>query len=378
MHSKRNHVSRRDFMRDTAIMAAGTTVAGAVLQTHPNIVAAGAVDVPPEVKNTRSYNPNMEYRRLGKTGIWASAICLGGHWKRIDKVIGAKSEINPYAGPTEGSSEMGPFLRNRYEVVSRCIEVGINLIDFAGDSEPETYCKVLKDRRDKMYLAYSHPASELRVPENRTKEKLLDLFKAGLKRCKLEYADIWRLMALERGGDHGQADVDAMIAALDAAKKAGLCRFTGMSTHDRRWAKKLIETYPDTIQVLVTPYTATSKELPVGSLFDALKKYDVGMLGIKPFASNAIFKGDGSSNSPHVEEDNLKARTAIRNILCNPLVTAPIPGLISVAQVDNMVAAVRERRELDAKEKAQLRRWGKEMWANLPADYEWLRDWEYV
>ena len=273
---------------------------------------------------------------------------------------------------------MGSFLRNRYEVVSRCIEVGINMIDFAGDSEPETYCKVLKDRRDKMYLAYSHPASELRVPENRTKDKLLELFKAGLKRCKLEYADIWRLMALERGGSHNQAEVEAMIAALDAAKKEGLCRFTGMSTHDRPWAKKLIETYPDTMQVLVTPYTATSRELPVGSLFDALKKYDVGMLGIKPFASNAIFKGDGSPTGPHVEEDNLKARTAIRNILCNPAVTAPIPGLISVAQVDNMAAAVRERRELDSAEKAQLERWGKQMWANLPADYEWLRDWEYV
>ena len=378
MSCNRNNVSRRDFIRDTAIMAAGTAVAGAVIQSHPSIVAAGAIDVPPEVKNTCSYNSNMEYRRLGKTGIWASAICLGGHWKRVDKIIGAKSEINPYVGPSDGSSDMGSFLRNRYEVVSRCIEVGINMIDFAGDSEPETYCKVLKDRRDKMYLAYSHPASELRVPENRTKDKLLELFKAGLKRCKLEYADIWRLMALERGGSHNQAEVEAMIAALDAAKKEGLCRFTGMSTHDRPWAKKLIETYPDTMQVLVTPYTATSRELPVGSLFDALKKYDVGMLGIKPFASNAIFKGDGSPTGPHVEEDNLKARTAIRNILCNPAVTAPIPGLISVAQVDNMAAAVRERRELDSAEKAQLERWGKQMWANLPADYEWLRDWEYV
>ena len=82
--------------------------------------------------------------------------------------------------------------------------MGINLIDFAGDAEPETYCKVLKGRRDKMYLAYSHPASELRVPANRTAKKLLELFEAGLKRCNLEYADVWRLMALERGGMHSR------------------------------------------------------------------------------------------------------------------------------------------------------------------------------
>lgn len=364
-------ISRRRFLQNT-------TTAVAAVSTCATICAAGTKAPPAEVTKTRSYNPQMEYRRLGKTGLWVSAVCLGGHWKRVDKVIKATGEINPYVAPAQGTAEMVPFLRNRVEVVNRCIEVGINLIDFAGDSEPETYCKVLESRRESMYLAYSHPASELRVPENRTKDRLLELFKAGLKRCKLEYADIWRLMALERGGEHNQVDTDAMIGALEAAKRQGLCRFTGLSTHDRKWAKMLIETYPDVVQVLVTPYTATSKKLPKGSLFDALKQHDVGLLGIKPFASNAIFKGDGSPDSPHAEEDNGRARLAIRNILCNPAITAPIPGLISKSQVDNMAMAVRERRELDGNEKAQLEQLDDEMWAALPQDYQWLHDWKYV
>jgi aryl-alcohol dehydrogenase-like predicted oxidoreductase len=319
----------------------------------------------------------MEYRRLGKTGLWVSAVCMGGHWKRVDKVIKSKGNINPYSGPAD-PADAGVFLKNRHEVVSRCIEVGINLIDFAGDAEPETYCKILEGRRDKMYLAYSHPASELRVPENRTAKKLLELFEAGLKRCKLEYADVWRLMALERGGMHSPAEVEAMIEALDAARRKGLCRFTGFSTHDRKWAKMLIETYPGVIQVLCTPYTANSKVLPQESLFDAIKKYDVGLLGIKPFASNAIFQGDGAPDSPHVAEDDRRARLAIRYILCNPAITAPIPGLISAHQVDNIVAAIQQRRDLGTKELAELERLGDEMWARLPADYEWLKDWEYV
>jgi predicted aldo/keto reductase-like oxidoreductase len=360
-------------VRNTAAVAAGA-VAGA---STINVVAAGAKDVPDDVKNTRSYNPNMEYRRLGSTGIWASAICLGGHWKRIDKIIHFKGNVSPYTSP-ESLGDMDAFLKNRYDVVTRCIEVGINLIDFAGDSEPETYCKVMQGRRDKMYFAYSHPASELRVQENRTAKKLLELFEDGLKRCKLEYADIWRLMVLERGGMHSAAETDAMIEALEAAKKKGLCRFTGMSTHDRRWAKMVIEKYPGVIQVLCTPYTANSKVLPEDSLFDAVKKHNVGILGIKPFASNTIFKGDGTPNNPDTEEDNRRARLAVRYILCNPAITAPIPGLISIAQVDNMAAAVRERRELDADEKAELEKLGKEMWASLPQDYQWLKDWEYV
>ncbi len=372
-----DRLNRREFVRDTVAMAAGAAAAGGLLHGQAGIVAAGAVDVPAEVKNTRSYHPNMEYRRLGKTGLWVSAVCMGGHWKRIDKVIGAKAEINPYNGPDQ-KADLGPFLKNRRDVLHHCIDVGINLIDFAGDAEPEVYCRVLAGRRDRLFLAYSHPASELRVPENRSTQKLLELFEAGLKRCKLEYADIWRLMALERGGSHSQADVDAMIGALDAARKKGLCRFTGMSTHDRKWAKKLIQEYPDTIQMLCTPCTATSKVLPVDSLFDAIKKHDVGMLGIKPFASNTLFLGDGSPNGPHRDEDNRRARVAIRNILCNPAVTAPIPGLISISQVDNVVQAIRERRQLDAGEKAQLQEWGDRMWANLPPDYHWLREWEYV
>jgi len=372
-----SEISRREFVRDTTAKALGVAAGASVVGGAWGIVPAGAKETPPEVKNTRSYSPNMEYRRLGKTGLWVSAVCLGGHWKRVDKVIKSKGEVNPYAGPAD-AADTGAFLKNRHEVVCRCVEVGINLIDFAGDAEPETYCKVLGGHRDKMYLAYSHPASELRVPENRTAKKLLELFEAGLKRCRLDYADIWRLMALERGGMHSPADVEAMIEALNTARRKGLCRFTGFSTHDRKWAKSLIETYPDAMQVLCTPYTAKSKVLPADSLFDAIKKHDVGLLGIKPFASNAIFQGDGSPDSEHAAEDDRRARLAIRYILGNPAITAPIPGLISSHQVDNMAQAVREQRELDHAEKAELKRLGNEMWARLPEDYQWLKDWEYV
>lgn len=373
-----NHeITRREFVRDSAAKTLGLAAGVSVAAGAWNIVPAGAEEVPDAVKQTRSYNPNMEYRRLGKTGLWVSAVSLGGHWKRIDKVIQAKGDINPYAGPAD-QGDMGVFLKNRHAVVSRCLEVGINLIDFAGDAEPEVYCKVLQGRRDQVYIAYSHPASELRTPEYCTAPKLLELFEAGLKRCNLEYADIWRLMALERGGLHSQSDVDAMIQALDMARQKGLCRYTGFSTHDRKWAKMLIETYPDVIQMLCMPYTANSKVLPVDSLFEAVQKHDVGILGIKPFASNAIFGGDGSPDSPHAEEDSRRARMAIRYILANPVITAPIPGLISIAQVDNMAQAVRERREMDADEQAEMERLGAEMWAQLPADYEWLKEWEYV
>ena len=100
--------------------------------------------------------------------------------------------------------------------------------------------------------------------------------------------------------------------------------------------------------------------------------------GIKPFASNSLFRGTSAPDDPNAEGDNRRARLAIRYILCNPAITAPIPGLISPAQVDNMAKAITERRDLDMGERAELEQAVEEMWARLPADYQWLKKWKYV
>ena len=361
------NVSRREFLRAGAAVGTALAVGGRAL-------AAPAGDE--AVKKTRSYHADMEYRRLGKTGLWVSAVCLGGHWKRIHTIL-KTPPVDPCNIPRQ-PEVFAAFQKNRTDVVTHCIERGINLIDIAGDGEGETYAKALEGRREAIYLAYSHPASEMRTPANRTAGKLVDQLEAGLRRCKLDYVDIWRCMALEQGGQHSRAEHEEMMAALALARKKGLCRFTGLSTHDRKWAKMLIEKYPDLVQVVIFPYTARSRELPEDSLFDAVRKHDVGTLGIKPFASNSLFRGDSSPDGPQAEEDDTRARMALRYILGNPAITAPIPGLVSTRQVDNALKAVKERRELDHDEKAHLRQATDGLWTRLPSNYQWLRHWEHV
>jgi aryl-alcohol dehydrogenase-like predicted oxidoreductase len=104
----------------------------------------------------------------------------------------------------------------------------------------------------------------------------------------------------------------------------------------------------------------------------------VGWFGIKPFVSNSVFKGDSAPDSPHKEEDSRIARMALRCILCNPAITAPIPGMISEEQVDNACLAVMQRRQLDLEEQAELDRVMDRAWAQLPSNYQWLKEWEYV
>ncbi len=170
-------LNRRDFLNKSMRVSAGIVVGGAGSRSAHSALTKEEMENAARIGHTRSYNPKMEYRRLGKTGLWVSAVCLGGHWKRIDKVIGT-GEINPYNAPTD-KEQFGPFMKNREDVIHYCLEQGINCIDLAGDSEAEVYCRALGKSRDKIYLAYSHPASELRVPDNRKADKLLDLFKAG-------------------------------------------------------------------------------------------------------------------------------------------------------------------------------------------------------
>jgi len=363
--SGKNALSRRELIEAGA--AAGMALAAS---------SAFAIDTnPPAARRTRSYNPDMEYRQLGKTGLWVSAVCLGGHWKRIDKVIGSQP-IDPYALPGAGVADA--FQQNRDAIIGCCIEHGINLVDACTGGEIMAYSRALKGRRDRMFVSYSWYEREVRDERNRTARALLEGLDQGLKDSGLDHADVWRITCLEKGGQHTQSEVEELVQALATARKQGKCRFTGISSHDRPWLKRMIETYPDQIQVVLTPYTADSEEMPEDSLFQAALKHRAGILGIKPFASNSLFRGDSSPDGPDAEEDDRRARLAIRYILSNPAITAPIPGLVSPHQVANVAAAVRERRALKPKERAELKAAGKEMWARLPGEYQWLKEWKYV
>ena len=364
-----DNLTRREFMRDSAVAAAGLAAGLSVLGSQRADAAQEAV------KKTRSYNPQMEYRRLGKTNIWASIVCMGGHWKRVETMVPKLFEGGDWLGASLDNPE---FKKNRYDVVTKCIESGINYIDACTKEEVLTYAEALRNRRDKMYLGFSWYQEEMRNANFRTTEALLKTLDKGMQEAKLEYVDLWRITMHEQSGNHTNAEVDEMMKALEKARKQGKARFTGFSSHDRPHIKWMIETYPGIVQVVVTPYTAKSKVLPQDSVFEAIKKFDVGVFGIKPFASNSLFKGDSSLGSPTAEEDDKLARMAIRYILCNSAITAPIPGLINAHQVDNMIKAVKERRELDLTEARELEAAMDEAWAKLPADYQWLKNWEYV
>jgi len=285
----------------------------------------------------------MEYRRQGKTNLMVSAVCLGGH-------SGSRQE-------------------ERNEIVSRAIDIGINYIDACTKGEVVRDAMALKGRRDKMYLALSHCGRETRDENYRTAKKLLESLDEVLQASNQEYTDLWRITCFEPGGRHTFNTACEMVEALETAKKQGKARFVGFSTHDRRWIKFMVEYFPQ-IDCVCFPFTTMSKRAQTDSVFDALKKCDVGAFGIKPFAAGSLFTRDR-------EEDFKRARLAIRYILHSNTVI-PIPGMNDIAHVDNVAKAVMERRQLDIKETAELDKINNEAWAKLSSNYQWLKNWEYV
>ena len=204
----------------------------------------------------------------------------------------------------------------------------------------------------------------------------------------------------EDGGRHSDLHMEEMCEALVWAKKTGRARRTGISSHHRPHIKEWIQARPDAFDVIVTPYTSKTKMTGAkveaaeegraanvtriadgaweNSLWYTMQKCDVAWFGIKPFASGSLFKGDSSPGNEHEEEDNKIARLTIRAILSNPVITAPIPGIITPAQVDNVATAVLQRRALDVKEQAELDAATDRAFANLPHHYRWLNEWNYV
>jgi len=331
---EKEQVTRREFMRNSAAAAAG--IAAGI-----GAAAAGGESV--NTSKILNYNENMEYRRQGKTNLMISAVCLGGH-----------SRSNQ---------------QERNEIVSRAIDIGINYIDACWENEVKRDAKALKGRRDKMYLALSHGAKEVRNEEYRTAKKLLGSLDELLKSSEQEYTDLWRITCYEPGGRHTFNTSCEVVEALEKAKKQGKARFIGFSSHDRKWIKFMIEYFPQ-IDCVCFPFTTMSKRAQTDSVFEALKKCDVGAFGIKPFAAGSLF-------TDNREESFKRARLAIRYILQSNTVI-PIPGLNDIAHVDNVAKAVMERRQLDVKEAAELDNANKQAWAKLPANYQWLRNWEYV
>ena len=369
--------TRREFLRDSGHIAAGAILAGA----SAGGLARAAEEGDAETADILNYNPAMKYRRLGKTGFMLSEVSLGGHWKNRD---GGR-----YWGNFGDEQVPDDVAQNRTDVISKCIEVGINYLDITTPAECLAYGVSLKGRRESMYVGADNHLLCPRNPKNRSVEALLHNAETCIRQLGFDYLDIWRIQA-DMKGNHTDDELKRMVEAFTKLHDQGKVRFLGISSHKREFLEHVMETFPE-FAMVIFPYTAGSKteETDAGpggadkakSIFETVKKCDVGVVTIKPFAGGSLFRIEAQFPVVEVgsEEEHELARLTISYILENESITATVPGMTTTHEIENNVRASVERTAaLTEPARERLAEATDRMWAELPREYEWLREWEYV
>jgi len=201
---------------------------------------------------------------------------------------------------------------------------------------------------------------------------------------------------------HPDSEIEMCIEVFEKIHKQGKVRFLGMSTHDRVWTQQVIKKFPH-YSMLYMPYTLKSKVKPPNlksidrsqlyepgnqhwwladtrkGLFEIAKKNDVGVITIKPFSAGLIFstpRQDFGKPCKSTKADYELAHLTLAYVLSNPDISAVAVGMTLLSEVDNDVCASFERHAfLDGNGIRKLRKAADRMWANLPAEYCWLKQW---
>lgn len=389
-----DELSRRDFLRNTSIVTAGVITGalaghGCTLSERTKPGDTSKMDT----SKILNYNPKMGYRRLGKTGLIVSEIVLGGHFNNPSGQHFWAKFVNDEL-PAD-------VVRNRTEVVSSCIDHGINYLDITYGGEALAYDAALKGRREKMYVAADDGEFCMRHKPRRNAASQMRSVESCLHRLHTDYLDIWRPQFKHMDG-HPDSEIEMCIEVFEKIHKQGKARFLGMSTHDRVWTQQVIKKFPQ-YSMIYMPYTLKSKVKQPDlksidrsqlyepgnqhwwladtrkDLFEIAKKNDVGVITIKPFSAGLIFstpRQDFGKPCKSTSEDYELARLTLAYVLSNPNISAVAVGMTLLSEVDNDVRASFERRAfLDENGIRKLHEAADRMWANLPTEYCWLKQW---
>lgn len=358
---KNDKISRRTFIRNTSLVAAGT-IAGALAQEGCSISDKTRSGDRSEVDTSKilNYNPKMGYRRLGKTGLMVSEVSLGGH------------------------GSLG--LDNRVEVLERAAELGMNYLDTNITDECELYGKALRGKRNNWHIGFASWPQKLteEYEKELSEERFLREIDGRLRHYKTDMLDIWRPVGATWG--EGQKSIptmlmvshrvlDMVVEVFEKVRQQGKIRWLGISAHNPKVFRRVLNEYPQ-FSVVIFPYLFLTEELGGGSLLKLAQEKDVGVIGLKPFGAGTTFGIKPREIRGKVDRN---AHVLVKKMLQEPRISAIIPGVNTTEQlIENVKGSYERDKPLTFKDKEAIRRCAKNYHANLTQEYQWLRNWEVV
>jgi aryl-alcohol dehydrogenase-like predicted oxidoreductase len=316
----------------------------------------------------------MRYRRLGRTGIEVSEIGYGA-WG-----IG---------GAQWGGADDDESLR----ALHRAIDLGLNFIDTAlayGEGRSERLVgQVVRERDETVHVATKVPPKN-RIWPAEEGAALEDVFPRGyVRECAERSLGNLELDALDVLQLHvwndDWADSDDLLGELEELRSSGKIRFFGISINDHQPSNgvRLVQSGAvDTVQVIYNVFDQS----PEDELLPACREHDVGVIARVPLDEGGLtgrigpdtefegddfrahyFRGDRKREVYErataiaadlaIDESQL-AEAALRFVLSEPAVSAVIPGMRSIRNVERNIAAS-DAGPLSAAERERLRahRW---------------------
>ena len=207
--------------------------------------------------------------------------------------------------------------RQAAKVVKRALAQGINYFDTArayGSSESHVG-KALRPVRDQVILS----TKGIR----RGREETWQDIQSSLRNLQTDYIDLYFIHDVSREAHFDQVFApDGALAAVREAKEQGLIRHVGISGHRAPLLTRLIET--GAFEVVMVPVNIADLDFQ-DTVIPRANELGLGIVAMKPFAGGALSNAD----------------VTLRYALTQP-VTAVIPGMQSVAEVDENVAIAQD------------------------------------
>jgi len=216
-------------------------------------------------------------------------------------------------------------------VVKKCLELGINYLDTANGytTSEERIGKAIKGKRDRLFISTKSGA--------RTREDIEKHLKLSLERLQTSYIDLYQF--------HNVSDAKTLETILDPhgpravledAKRAGLVKHIGISSHQIDTAKDIVKT--DQFETIMFPLNFMAYE-GREELLSLCRQHDVGFIAMKPLAGGMI--------------DNVTV--AIKYLLQIPDIVL-IPGIERVPEIEEIARVLKGPREMTAGEEREMTR----------------------
>lgn len=269
----------------------------------------------------------MEKRILGRTGLKVSIIGFGGI--KLSTIEKDKAD----------------------EALNRAVDLGINFFDTArgyGDSENKIG-RALSKRRAEIILSSKSMAT--------TGEEMKRDIEISLKALQTEYLDLYLIHNLRFPEEYQEALAPGgALAALRQAQSQGIVKHIGFSSH------RFLETMKEGInsgefEVIMVSYNILNDELVDEEVMPLAHKKGMGVIAMKPLAGGAL-----AAPGPELKLDmkeskafKITAAEALRFVVSNPAITIAIPGMCSVAEVEENVTVGDTFKSMTTEEIAGLR-----------------------